>query len=374
MALRVGITGQHGFIGTYLFYYLKLRGFEMVHFQRDFFEDSSALDEFVRSCEVIIHTAAVNRHEDQEELKRINIGLVEKLIKACENAQARPSVIFTSSIQEDQSNVYGKSKLEGWNLLKRWAKENDARAISCVIPSVFGPFAKPFYNSVIATFCYQLANNETPEINIDGNLDFIYVDELAVHILKQIKNIDLMTSNAVRYMVPMRYSKKVSELLKILKKMKTDYLERGVFPDINGSDLHLNLFNTFLTYVPKSHYPVKLFRKDGARSTFFEAVRTESSGQSSYSLIKPGATCGNNFHTKKIERFIVISGKARIEVRPIGTTDKVSFLLDGSEPSYVDMPIGNTHNITNIGDTDLITLFWTNEPYNKGEDAYHDPV
>ena len=178
--LRIGITGQAGFIGTHLFNTLGLYPdrYERIPFERAYFESEADLDAFVGQCDAIVHLAAVNRHGDPQVIYDTNIGLVKKLIQALERTGSRAQVLFSSSTQEERDNLYGQSKREGRELLAAWAKKAGARFSGMVIPNVFGPFGHPFYNSVVATFCHQLAHEEMPRIEMDAEMKLIYVGEL----------------------------------------------------------------------------------------------------------------------------------------------------------------------------------------------------
>ena len=162
MELKVGITGQSGFMGSHLYNFLgtKKDQIKRVHFNRHFFDDISKLDDFVSECDVIVHIAAMNRHEDQQVIYDTNVGLVKNLIGACKRTQATPRILFASSTQEERDNLYGKSKRDGRALLENWAENAKAGVTSLIIPNVFGPFGKPNYNSFIATFCHKIINNE----------------------------------------------------------------------------------------------------------------------------------------------------------------------------------------------------------------------
>ena len=187
--IRVGITGQSGFVGTHLFNTLGLcpDKFERIFFNDAYFQDSSMLSEFVSGCDTIVHLAALNRHNDPNVIYATNIELVVKLLHACENAAVKPHIIFSSSTQEEKDNLYGHSKREGRELFESWAAKNNSHFTGFVIPNVFGPFGNPYYNSVVATFCHQLTHNETPRIEVDGELKLIYVGELVSEIIKKIE-------------------------------------------------------------------------------------------------------------------------------------------------------------------------------------------
>jgi UDP-2-acetamido-2,6-beta-L-arabino-hexul-4-ose reductase len=374
--LKVGITGQAGFIGTHLYNYLNLKKEEIITipFEDSYFDNEDKLNGFVTSCDAIVHLAAMNRHGDPQVIYDTNLRLVRRLISVMEATGSRPHILFSSSTQEERDNLYGKSKRDGRLLFEQWAEKNNADFTGFVIPNVFGPFGNPYYNSVIATFCHQLTHDEQPKIAVDATLQLIYVNEL-VHLFYQKITERGSIKGAVRYDVQFTSEKMVSELLKNLEYFKKVYYEEHSFPELN-SIFELNLFNTFRSYIDNSsHYPVHLRKNSDQRGTFIETTRTSLGGQFSYSTTVPGVTRGNHYHTRKIERFIVIRGKAIIELRRIGTSEILRFELDGEQPSYVDMPVWYTHNITNIGDDELITLFWINEFFNPDDaDTFFEKV
>ncbi len=366
--IRVGITGQGGFMGSHLYNYLgtKENDINRINFERSYFENEIALQEFVKSCDVIVHIAAMNRHEDEQVIYDTNVGLVQKLIAACETTNSTPKIIFSSSTQEERDNLYGKSKRDGRQLLENWASKTGAEVTSLLIPNVFGPFGKPNYNSFIATFCYKIINNETPTIINDSLVNLIYINELSEVFYNEI--ISEEKENIKSFVVPHTSSRKVSEILELLKEFKVQYVDHGQVPKVDLQSFELDLFNTFTSFIPKAYFPRKFTKHTDNRGAFVEIMRAGTAGQSSYSTTVPGITRGNHYHTRKVERFAVISGKASIKLRKIDSDEVIEYILDGTEPAYVDMPIWYTHNITNIGDTELITLFWINEPYNP-EDA-----
>lgn len=376
--LKIGITGQAGFVGSHLHTTLSLdENVELVHFERAYFENESALGGFVKKCDAIVHLAAMNRHDDQSVIYRTNLELVDKLIAACNLESAHPHIIFSSSSQETRDNLYGKSKKEGKEKFMQWASGSNGKFTSLTIPNVFGPFGKPNYNSVVATFCHKVANGEEPTIITDGEVGLIYINELVQLFSAVLRNSVATKSigkNSFELQIEPNHFKKVSEILALLNQYKADYVENGIFPNLEDA-FEKALFNTFRCYVPQEHYPVKYTKHTDPRGSFVEIARTQTSGQFSFSTTVPGITRGNHFHTRKAERFAVISGKALIQLRKIGTDEIIDYYLDGEEPAYVDMPIWHTHNIKNIGEEELITLFWINEPYDpKDPDTYFEDV
>ena len=370
---KVGITGINGFVGYHLYQQIKYtcEELELVEFERSFFENELKLDNFVRECDVIIHLAAVNRHESQEKLYEINVCLAQTLIYSLERTGSKPHIIVSSSIQEERDNLYGASKKEVRRLISNWADQNNSCFTGMIIPNVFGPFGKPFYNSVISTFCYQLTHDETPKIEVDGQLSLIYVGDLVQKITELIR----LKENRHNFEVKAGSVQKVSEILYDLQNFKDTYMNSGEIPELN-SKYHIQLFNTFRSFIDfKTFYPKYLTPHRDDRGAFVEVIRHGISGQTSYSSTVPEITRGNHFHTRKIERFAVIQGKALIQLRKIGTDEVFNFELEGSHPSFVDMPVWYTHNIKNIGEDELITVFWINEPFDpKDPDTYFEIV
>lgn len=379
--IKVGITGQSGFIGTHLYNTLGLHPdqFERIPFEDHFFEDPGMLRTFVQSCDAIVHLAAMNRHNDPQVIYETNLRLVNQLIDACQKTRSTPHILFSSSTQEERDNLYGKSKKEGRERFEKWAEQNEASFTGIIIPNVFGPFGHPYYNSVVATFCHQLTHDETPKIEIDSTLQMIYVSELVAHFLTLIKKVhkDQQKGHYTIQTVGVEHTTtvKVSDLLDILTSFRDNYFSRGEIPALTNEAAR-NLWNTFLCYIDHERFfPFKLILNTDDRGSFAETIRTKSGGQISFSTTKPGITRGNHFHTRKAERFAVIKGKARIELRRIGTDQVLCFDLDGSQPAFVDMPIWYTHNITNTGDEDLYTIFWINEHYDpKDPDTHFENV
>jgi UDP-2-acetamido-2,6-beta-L-arabino-hexul-4-ose reductase len=375
--LKIGITGQPGFVGKHLFNTLGLYPdqFTRIPFEDNYFQSKDQLQAFVQNCDVIVHLAAMNRHPDPEVIYQTNIGLVRQLIEACEKTNSKPHILFSSSTQEERDNLYGRSKKEGRQLLEQWAERNQAHFTGLVIPNVFGPFGVPFYNSVVATFCYQLTHNEQPKIDVDGEIKLIYVGELVQLILEKIKLHSGTNNHCETILIPHTFEIKVSALLQKLTEYKENYFTKGTVPNLDNP-FDRNLFNTFLCYIDhSSFFPFKLKLNTDDRGSFVETIKLNSGGQVSFSTTVPGITRGNHFHTRKAERFAVIKGKARIEIRRIGTKEVLSFDLDGKEPSFVDMPVWYTHNITNVGDEELYTIFWINEHFDANDaDTYFEKV
>lgn len=371
--LKIGITGQEGFIGRHLYNTIGLYPdkFERIDCPVDVFQGDSQLETFVKQCDIIVHLAAMNRHSDPEVLFNTNIELVSKLIKALKQTRSCPHVLFSSSSQEEKDNLYGRSKKEGRRLLSEWAESSGGKFTGLVIPNVFGPFGRPNYNSFIATFCHKLTHQEQPVIEVDGAVKLIYVGDLVKAIIDQIVS---QTSNFC-FNIPHTHEYKVSEILALLENYRLKYFDSGIIPPLLSA-FEVNLFNTFRSYIEyPEHFPIKYTNHIDKRGSFVEIIRLECGGQVSFSTTMPDITRGNHFHTRKIERFSVINGKALIQLRKIGSDAVIDFHLSGNDPSYVDMPVWYTHNIKNIGETELYTIFWINECYDPNDaDTYFETV
>ena len=370
--IKVGITGNSGFIGTHLKNWLSLENekYKIIDFKSSFFDNEYLLDDFVKKSDVIVHLSGVNRHDNQDFIYSSNTNMCKKIISSFRRTQFKGKLIFSSSIQENTSSSFGKSKKESRLLFKDWCSKNGVSFHGLIIPNVFGPFCKPNYNSFISTFSHNIIYNKKCKILVDKNIPLIYIDNLIFKILKLLKS--KMSSNKINILQDINI--KVSEVLKILRTFKLEYINNHKIPKFE-SKFELNLFNTFRSYFNYNLYPVIYKNNVDNRGNFVELIRENVGGQFSYSLTKPQVIRGNHFHTRKIERFSVLKGEAIIEFRKYGTNEKYSFNLSGDTPSFVDMPIWYTHSIKNIGKEDLITTFWISEHYNVNDsDTYHDNV
>jgi len=369
--MKIGITGQAGFIGTHLYNYLGLQeNIERIEFQDEYFKDENSLDNFVSQCDVVVHLAALNRHNDQQVVYNTNVDLVEKLIASLKRTDSKAHVLLSSSTQENRDNLYGKSKRKGRELLANWASNSKGNFTGLVIPNVYGPFGRHYYNSFITTFSYQIINHEKPKIQVDAEIDLIYIQDLVKEIYQAITD----KKHSDEYRVPHIAIAKVSDVLTKLYEFNETYVKNGAFPKLN-TYFELTLFNTFRSYLPQEYFPRNFVLHSDERGTFVETVKALGKGQFSFSTTKPGITRGDHFHLRKVERFAVIKGKALIQLRRIGTDEVINYELSEDKPGYVDMPVWYTHNITNVGDEELVTVFWISEFFDPEDpDTYYEKV
>jgi len=368
--MRIVISGHNGFIGGHLVRNISLHysDSEIITLEKEDFK-SQNFNGKIKKNDLIFHLAGVNRADSHEEVfeenKKLNTALLDHLKKI----KFSGKLFFSSSFQEDTNSLYGKVKKEARIEYESLSEELGFIFYSLKIPNVYGPFCKPNYNSFIATFSDKLIKNETPNIIEDNTVVLVYIYDLINSIL------ELLEDHSPKLSSDVLQEFKVSEVLKKLISFKQHYLEKDEFPELKTS-FDLNLFNTFRSYIDlKTYYPKKHILHSDKRGFFSELSRSGSYGQSSFSKTKPQITRGNHFHTRKIERFSVIKGKARIQLRKYLTNEIISFELDGENPSFVDMPVWYTHNITNIGEDELFTFFWINEPYDENDpDTYMENV
>lgn len=365
--MRLGITGSSGFIGWHLRCLLLERpDIEVLEANEEEFSSHEQLAEFVSGCDFIIHLAGMNRGEE-EEVYQTNVELARKLTDACTSTASRPGIVFSNSIQIERDNAYGRAKREAWRIILNWSEKAGAKCVNAVLPNVFGEHGRPFYNSVVATFCYQLANGQKPEIIEDRVIPLIHAREVVELLLEAA--ID-GKSGELR---PQGKEMRVSDLLELMRHIDFEY-RQGIIPDLSDP-ITSSLFNTYRSYLFPSYYPVYIELKEDRRGGLFEAVKARSGGQAFMSTTRPGVTRGNHYHVGKFERFLVVAGQARIRLRRLLHEDIEEFIIDGSHPGYVDIPTLHTHNITNIGTDELVTLFWAGEIFDpQVPDTYPEAV
>lgn len=368
--MRIVVSGHNGFIGGHLVRNINLHhsDAQIITLEKEDFK-SQNFGGKIEKNDFIFHLAGVNRAKTEIEVYEENKKLNASLLNHLKKLKFSGTIFFSSSLQEDTESLYGKSKKEARLEFEKLSEELGFNFFYLKIPNVFGPFCKPNYNSFIATFCDQLINKKTPTIIQDNEVKLVYINDLVQCILDTLKVKPPVLEKSILNTF------KVSKVLEKLISFEKQYCKKNEFPNLNTS-FDLNLFNTFRSYLDlRSTYPKRHILHSDERGFFSELARSGSQGQSSFSTTKPGITRGNHFHTRKVERFSVFKGKAIIQLRKYMTDETLSFELDGKTPSFVDMPVWYTHNIKNIGDEELLTFFWINEPYDENDpDTYMEIV
>ena len=365
--LRIGITGAHGLIGWHVRCRVHaLADHVPVAAGRAELASAESAADFVRGCDVVVHCAGMNRGPD-EEIEATNVGLAERLVDAFQRAGAAPQVIYANSVQHTRDSPYGRSKRRAAEVLGAWAERAGAPFVDLVLPHVFGECGRPFYNSVVSTFCHQVATGGQPVVENDGDLELAHAQDVAETITGLVES---KAGGPVRVTGrPMR----VTRLLAAVEDLAAQYRAHRV-PDL-ADPFDRALFSTLRSYLYPHHYPARLTLRSDERGTLFEAVKSDNRGQTFLSTTRPGKTRGQHYHLRKFERFLVVQGTAVIRIRRMFSGEVHSFEVSGDDLGYVDMPALHTHNITNTGGGDLLTLFWTDEIFDPAApDTIPEPV
>lgn len=351
---RIAITGAGGFLGFHLRAAAKEFGVEILQIPvGDRFNLESAIDT-LRGADGVIHLAGVNRGT-AEEVEAGNLLFAQQLVNAIGIAKpSLTSIVFANSIQSGNGTVYGAAKDGAANILFECANRIGVEFRNLLLPNLFGEFGKPFYNSVVATFCHQIAVGEVPKVKDDKQLVLLHAQDAAEYLLG-IQDESSMTSACEHIMV--------SDIKNLLLNFSELY-SVGEFPDLS-SKFRRDLFNTYRSYLFPEKTPINIVRHSDVRGSFFEIVRSHGgTGQTSFSTTSPGITRGDHFHRRKVERFTVLSGVAEISLRKIFSHEVFTYKISGEEPLSVDMPTFYTHKIENVGEDTLYTAFWTNDIFN----------
>ncbi len=352
----VGVTGPCGFVAGHLIRALTNRPeIKVLRCPRKTWNDELLLADFVAECDAIVHLAGMNRGSE-EEIFATNVALINKLVAAADLVGNPLHIVFSSSTQRDRDQAYGKSKKYGEEQLAAWASRSSNRvATNLVIPNVYGPGCRPFYNSVVATFCHQLAQGEKPHIHQDNVVEFIWINDLVQKIMTCLETPEKGT---VRLAGTAKL--RISELLVKLQHFHTSHAQHDTVPNISAP-LDASLYATYLSYLDLEQHCHRPKVHTDERGKLFEVIRMAGGGQVFFSTTKPGVIRGNHFHTRKIEWFCVLEGDAVIRLRKVDDTQVHEFRVSGDSPQFISIPVLHTHQIENVGERDLLTMFWCNE-------------
>lgn len=370
--MKVLITGSKGFIGKNLIVRLnELPDVEIF----EYFSVSSENDlvNYIQSSDYIIHLAGVNRPENDADFVNVNGGLTKRICEVATESKHKPTIIFTSSTQAELDNEYGKSKVMAEEALQNYAKNTQASVCIFRLPSVMGKWCRPEYNSVVATFCNNIANDKP--INIDNTetiIKLVYIDDVVNAFIKIIT--DKCISDQHYISVSPVYEISLGKLAEYLYSFRNN--RKNLFVEEVGSGFLRALYSTFLSYYPESEFSYEVpFSKD-ERGTFVEMLKTKNSGQMSFFSCHPGLTRGSHYHHTKTEKFLVVQGIAKFRFRNL--LDGHIHILETSsnKPEIVESIPGWVHDITNIGDEELIVMIWANEIFdqNKPDTVQEDVI
>jgi UDP-2-acetamido-2,6-beta-L-arabino-hexul-4-ose reductase len=363
--MKILITGSNGFIAKNLIEHLKRD--ESINLYLYGRNDSIAiLKTYLKDVDFIFHLAGVNRPKNTGDFYTGNSGLTKTIVDTLLYENKKTPILLSSSVQSDLDNNYGKSKKEAENLLLNYSKQTSAKVYIYKLPNVFGKWCKPNYNSVIATWCNNIANDLEIQINNKNvELSLVYIDDVIKSFIEKIN----FTSDNKYFKIGVIYNKNLEEISKLLHQFK-DNRSNLVIPNV-ASGFERALYSTYLSYlsIDNFSYDLKGYKDD--RGDFYEILKTLDSGQFSLSTTAPGVTRGNHYHHTKNEKFLVVKGEAIIEFRHIITNEIVSYAVSDKKMKIVEMIPGYTHNIKNVGGKDMVLLLWANEVFDKNNpDTY----
>lgn len=367
----VAVSGATGFVGGHLLDALRRADVpDVTPVDPGTFADPDTLTKAAAGHDAFVHLAARNRGAASE-VHDVNVRLAGELVAALDRSGHRPHVLFASSTQATLDTPYGRAKREGEQALADWSDRAGAPLTVLRIPNVYGPGARPFHNSVVATFCHQLARGQRPRLHDDRELRLVYVGDLVVGITELLAD---PPDGRRRVDLPPTDSLRVSEVLAILRGHAEAFADGGRVPAC-PSTLERRLRATFLSAVPYPDLATRPPVRTDERGSLFEAVRHDAGGQVFLSTTRPGVVRGNHYHVRKTEKFCVLQGEALIRLRRVGSAQTTEYGLSGEQPSIVDIPVLHTHNIENVGGGELRTLFWADEVFDPGDaDTYPEPV
>ena len=372
---NVLITGSRGFIGSNLIAHLQRRE-DVRIFGYDIDNSPEQLHAWLDEADFVIHLAGVNRPQNEEAFFTGNAGLTSTICQRLARRPDPPPILLSSSIQAELDNPYGRSKRLAEKALEAYAEETGARAIIYRLTNVFGKWSRPNYNTVVATFCYNIAHDLPITISDPHReLALIHIDDVVRHFVSELERSKLEGS---RFKVEWREVTPVyrvtlgrlAEIIRSFRAMRNALLT----PDFSDPFIY-KLYGMYLTYVDEDEFAYDLTQRCDDRGCLAEFIKSPHFGQIFVSRTRPGVTRGNHFHHTKAEKFLVLEGEAIIRFRKIGGTEVIEYPVHGDEFKVVDIPPGYTHSIENVGEGELITLFWASEIFNpEHTDTIHEGV
>ena len=398
--MKILITGAKGFVGKNLVENLKNiqegknRTRDLVIdsiFEYDIDSTKEELEQYCRECDFVFNLAGVNRPKNEEEFMKGNFGFASDLLDTLKKYENTCPVMLSSSIQATLigrygTSDYGRSKLAGEELFFAYGMETGAKVLVYRFPNLFGKWCRPNYNSAVATFCNNMANDLPIQVNDPSTeLELLYIDDLVEEMLDALEGkehhcefdgLDTIDTEDGRYCyVPVTHKATLGEIVSLLESFKSQP-NTLLMPSIPDGSFAKKLYSTYLSYLPEEKVSFDLKMNRDERGSFTELLKTSDHGQFSVNISKPGITKGQHWHNSKWEFFIVVSGHALIQERKIGTDEVIEFEVSGEKIQAVHMLPGYTHNIINLSDTqDLVTVMWANESFDpKHPDTFFEKV
>lgn len=368
--MKILVTGSNGFIAKNLIQFLSEKSdVEVLKFHRDSTE--LELEQSVLTADWIVHLAGVNRPLSDQEFIEGNVTLTQKIVDILKQAKKQTPIILSSSIQAERENVYGKSKLGGEQVLLELNQQQGNVVYICRLANVFGKWSRPNYNSAVATFCYNTANDLPIQIHDENALiRLVYVDD----VVESFWNIIQGTQQVEQvFVIQPEYQISVGKLAKTLAGFK--HSRETLITDRVGTGLTRALYSTYLSFLKPEQFDYSVPKYGDQRGVFVEMLKTPDAGQFSYFTAHPGITRGGHYHHTKTEKFLVIKGQALFKFKHVVTGEFYELETCGDEPRIVETVPGWTHDVTNIGDEEMVVMLWANEIFDREKpDTYAMPL
>ncbi|MCR5256370.1 MAG: capsular polysaccharide biosynthesis protein CapF [Acetatifactor sp.] len=370
--MKVLVTGSNGFIGKNLIERLKYDKVEVLPYDVD--TPKEKLDEYCAECDFVFNLAGINRPEHVEDFMAGNFGFATTLVETLKKHGNKCAVMNSSSIQAALENPYGMSKKAGEDMMFNYGRENGVEVYIYRFPNVFGKWCRPNYNSVIATFCYNIAHDLPIQVNDRSTLlRLVYIDDVVEELMHALDHHPHVNNDGYCF-VPTTHEATLGDIVNMLYGFK-ESRHNFMVPDMTDDQFTKKLYSTYLSYLPEDQFSYPLITHEDERGSFTEILKSADRGQVSINISHPGITKGEHWHNTKNEKFVVVSGKGLIRFRKIGTEEIFDYHVSGDKLQVVDIPTGYTHCIINEGDTDLVTLMWCNECFNPGKpDTIYEKV
>ncbi len=370
--MKILVTGAKGFVGKNLVAELKnikdgkAKNYNLTNdltvYEFDIDTPTEALDGFCRDCDFVFNLAGVNRPENPEDFMSGNFGFASVLLDTLKKYNNTCPVMLSSSTQAELDNPYGKSKRAGEELFFKYARQTGTRVLVYRFPNVFGKWCRPNYNSAVATFCNNIANGLPIQVNDRSHkMTLVYIDDVVRELINALSSRETRDGEFCK--VPVEHSTTLGEIVDLIYSFKESRNNLSV-PDMTDGGFAKKLYSTYLSYLPKDEFSYPLKMNVDNRGSFTEILRTSDRGQFSVNISKPHITKGQHWHHTKNEKFLVVSGKGVIRFRKIDYDEVIEYFVSGDKLEVVDIPTGYTHNIENLGDTDMVTFMWCNECFN----------
>lgn len=365
--MKILVTGSSGFVGKNLVAELNnYEEFEILEYDRK--TPESKLKEYTRICDFVFHLAGVNRPKNEDEFMKGNFGFTTELLELLKYHENKASILISSSIQAKLDNPYGKSKKAAEDYLMKYGKENNVTVYIYRLPNIFGKWSRPNYNSVVSTFCHNIAHGLDIQINnSDYELTLAYIDDVVEEFKRAMQNNP--TTNEGKCKVPVKHKITLENLANTIYSFKESRNNKTI-PNMADS-LTKKLYSTYLSYLPKDEFSYDLIMHKDNRGSFTEFIRTIGAGQVSVNISKPNISKGDHWHHTKNEKFLVVSGQGIIKFRKIDESEIIEYEVSDNKLEVVDIPPGYTHSIVNTGVSDMVTIMWVNECYDPNNpDTY----